>query len=88
MGWRGSLPPAGGIGEPSEYLSTAWDGIPLLREEDDWIIELPVERGVQRFGFLVDDEWYVPSDAPGRGRDEWGGEQATLIVPGEQEPPM
>ncbi len=63
---------------------TRWDPVPMLRDGEVWRVTLPITPGVYHFGFFVDGEWYVPSQAPGLTKDEWGGVQATLFV-GEQD---
>jgi hypothetical protein len=64
---------------------TGWEEVPMLKDGDVWRVTLPVDPGVQHFGFFVDGEWYVPSQAPGLTEDEWGEAQATIIV-GEPTP--
>lgn len=61
---------------------TLWDPLPMRREGDRWIVELDVPVGTHHFGFLVDDEWYVPDDAPDVVPDEWGRRSATLVIEG------
>lgn len=58
-----------------------WRRVPMARTADGWVVELPVTAGAHHYGFLVDGEWHVPEDAPGRSEDEWGGVHATLLVP-------
>lgn len=50
--------------------------------ETTWTVEVAVPEGVHHFGFLVDDEWYVPDDAPDVVADEWGRQSATLVIEG------
>jgi hypothetical protein len=59
---------------------TRWNPVPMLRDGEIWRVRLPITPGVHHFGFFVDGEWYVPSEAPGLTKDEWGGVQATLLV--------
>lgn len=47
-----------------------------------WAVEVEVPEGVHHFGFLVDDEWYVPDNAPDVVADEWGRQSATLVIEG------
>ncbi|NNF12739.1 MAG: hypothetical protein HKN72_05930 [Gemmatimonadetes bacterium] len=47
-----------------------------------WTLEVLVPDGVHHFGFLVDDEWFVPDDAPDVVADEWGRQSATLVIEG------
>jgi hypothetical protein len=58
-----------------------WEEIPMRRQGNVWVAEVPVEPGLYYFGFLVDGEWYVPEDAPGRVTDDFGRMNATLVVP-------
>ena len=60
---------------------TDWQPVAMQRSGDGWELRLAVEPGLYRFGFLVDGEWYLPEDADRRTTDEWGNEQATLLVP-------
>jgi hypothetical protein len=60
---------------------TGWEKVPMVRKGDVWTVTLDVEPGIYRFGFEVDGTWYIPDDADGRTVDEWGVEQATLVVP-------
>ncbi|MDX1492849.1 MAG: glycogen-binding domain-containing protein [Longimicrobiales bacterium] len=58
---------------------------PLDMEADGrggWQVDVEVREGVHHFGFLVDDEWYVPDDAPDVVADEWGRRSATLVIEG------
>jgi hypothetical protein len=64
----------------AEFL--AWEPLPMLHGDEGWVINVPVKPGLYRFGFLVDGSWYLPDGAPGRTMDEWGREQATLVVTG------
>ena len=43
---------------------------------------LEIGNGTHDFGFLVDDEWFVPDDAPDVVPDEWGHQSATLVIEG------
>jgi len=72
-------PDAASVAVMGEF--TDWSEVPMSRDGKYWVLSLPVSKGAHHFGFLVDGQWYVPADAPGRTIDEWGGEQATLIVP-------
>jgi hypothetical protein len=58
-----------------------WREIPMQRQGNVWVAVVPVEPGFYHFGFLVDGEWYVPNDAPGRVTDDFGRANATLVVP-------
>ncbi len=54
----------------------------MRREGNRWIAELSVPIGTHHYGFMVDDEWYVPDDAPDVVPDEWGRRSATLVIEG------
>jgi hypothetical protein len=60
---------------------TGWERVAMARAGDTWVVTLEVEPGIYRFGFEEDGLWYVPEYADGRTVDEWGIEQATLVVP-------
>jgi hypothetical protein len=60
---------------------TEWEETAMVRSGGFWAVTLEVEPGMYRFGFVVDGAWYVPEDAVGKTVDEWGVEQATLVVP-------
>jgi hypothetical protein len=59
---------------------TEWEPLPLTRSDDGWTAALPIAPGIYHFGFFVDGQWYVPTDAPGLTEDDWGMTQATLVV--------
>ena len=61
---------------------TLWEPVAMRREGDRWVAELEVGVGAHHYGFLVDDEWYLPDDAPDVVPDEWGRESATLVIEG------
>jgi hypothetical protein len=61
---------------------TQWEPLAMTREGDRWLIEVDVPVGTHHFGFLVDDEWYIPDDAPDVVPDEWGRLSATLVIEG------
>lgn len=61
---------------------TEWQPVPLRQAgQGRWNVELPIGAGVYHFVFRVNGELWLPSTAPGRGRDEWGRPTATLVVP-------
>jgi len=60
---------------------TDWSPVAMHRADGRWVVEIRVAPGTYHFAFLVDGRWYVPPDAPGRVSDEWGRENATLVVP-------
>ncbi len=59
-----------------------WDPVPMVFEGDGWTAVLEIGIGIHHFGFLVDDEWFVPDDAPDVVPDEWGRQSATLVIEG------
>lgn len=59
---------------------SSWIPIPMERNGEAWVLELPVTEGVYHFGFMRDGEWYVPPGAPGIVSDEWGQMNATVVV--------
>jgi hypothetical protein len=61
---------------------TLWDAVPMERDGALWVAEVDVRPGTHHFGFLVDDEWYLPDDAPDAAPDEWGRLTATLVIEG------
>ncbi len=61
---------------------TLWEPVPMARSGSTWVVEIDVPVGTHHFGFLVDDEWYVPDDAKDVIADEWGRENATLVIEG------
>jgi hypothetical protein len=62
---------------------TLWDTVSMRQDGNEWIVELDVGVGTHHFGFLVDDEWYVPEDATDVVPDEWGRLSAILVIEGE-----
>jgi 1,4-alpha-glucan branching enzyme len=64
---------------------TLWEEVPMERNGAEWAVEVEVPVGTHHFGFMVDDEWYVPEDAPDAVPDEWGRKSLTLVV-GDGEP--
>jgi len=61
---------------------TLWEPLTMDKEGDAWVLEIQVPVGTHHFGFLVDDEWFVPDDAPDVVPDEWGRLSATLVIEG------
>jgi Glycogen recognition site of AMP-activated protein kinase len=59
---------------------TLWESVSMQPKGEGWELRLPVKAGTHHFGFLVDDEWYVPEDAPDVVPDEWGRLSATLVI--------
>lgn len=58
-----------------------WEPVPMERTDGTWTARVPVATGIYHFGFRVDGEWVVPARAPGIVSDDWGRENATLVVP-------
>lgn len=61
---------------------TLWEPLAMTRDDDRWTVEVEVPTGTHHFGFLIDDEWYVPDDAPDVVPDDWGRLSATLVIEG------
>jgi 1,4-alpha-glucan branching enzyme len=59
---------------------TLWEEVPMQRRDGHWSVELDIPVGTHHFGFLVDDEWYIPDEAPDVVPDEWGRRSLTLVV--------
>lgn len=60
---------------------TAWDPIPMERGEDGWwFVREILPPGLHHFGFIVDEEWAIPPDAPGVVEDGWGRRNASVVV--------
>lgn len=62
---------------------SGWEPVEMEERDGVWTVRLQVPPGVYHFGFLVDGEWFVPEEAPGRVEDDWGRVNATLVVSGE-----
>jgi len=58
-----------------------WEPVSMDRTGGTWTARVPVAPGVYHFGFRVDGDWVVPDRAPGVVSDDWGRENATLVVP-------
>lgn len=61
---------------------TLWEPVAMTWDGEGWSVELAVNAGTHHFGFLIDDEWHVPDDAPDVVPDEWGRLTATLVIEG------
>jgi hypothetical protein len=59
---------------------TLWEPLAMTRDGEGWVTDLETSAGVYHFGFLADGEWYLPEDAPDLVSDEWGRENATLVI--------
>lgn len=63
---------------------TLWEPLDMTQDGDRWTLVIPIPAGTHHFGFLVDDEWYVPADIPDVAPDEWGRLTATLVIEGAE----
>jgi hypothetical protein len=61
---------------------TLWEAVPMQRDGERWQVEVEVPVGTHHYGFLVDDEWYVPDDTRDVVPDEWGRVSAILVIEG------
>ena len=61
---------------------TLWEPVDMMREDGRWYAEIDVPAGTHHFGFLIDDEWFVPDDATDVVPDEWGRMSAILVIEG------
>jgi hypothetical protein len=61
---------------------TLWEAVPMRRENGRWVIEVNVGPGTHHFGYLIDDEWFVPEDEENVVADEWGRTNAILVIEG------
>ncbi len=59
---------------------TLWEEVRMERRGDRWSVELDIPAGTHHYGFMVDDEWYVPEDAPDAVPDEWGRRSLILVA--------
>ena len=72
-----------GAAERVEVLGdfSGWEPQAMVQDGDVWVLEIPLAAGTYHFGFLVDDEWFVPEGAPGQVSDDWGQMNTTIVVP-------
>jgi len=61
---------------------TLWDPVPMRRQGSQWVTEADVTYGTHHYGFLVNDEWYLPDDVGDVVPDEWGRQSAILVIEG------
>jgi hypothetical protein len=61
---------------------TFWEPVSMNSDGTRWSVRLEVPEGTHHFGFLVDDEWFLPDDAPDAVPDEWGRKNATFVIEG------
>ncbi len=59
---------------------TQWKPVAMNQSDEGWEIEVLIPPGTHHFGFLVDGTWFLPEDAPDVVPDEWGRENATLVI--------
>jgi 1,4-alpha-glucan branching enzyme len=59
---------------------TGWEPVRMDREDGTWSVGLTLPPGTHHFGFLVDGQWVVPADAPGKVDDGWGRINATVVI--------
>ena len=58
-----------------------WTPAPMRREEDAWVLRLPLSAGVYHYAFrAADGRWFVPASIAGRRADGFGGHVAVLVV--------
>jgi hypothetical protein len=77
--------------ENTEELSvlgdfTLWEPVPMIREGSRWSVRLEIPPGIYHFGFLADGQWYLPEDTPDAVPDDWGRENATIVIEEGQDP--
>jgi len=61
---------------------TLWDPVAMRRSGGRWVAEARVPEGTHHYGFLVDDEWYLPDGLQDVVPDEWGRQSAILVIEG------
>jgi hypothetical protein len=59
---------------------TLWEPVDMRRDGEQWSIEIEIPSGTHHYGFLVDDEWYVPDDTLDVVPDDWGRLSAILVI--------
>lgn len=59
---------------------TLWEPVLMQEAADGWVAQVKIPPGTHHFGFLADDEWFVPEDAPDSVPDEWGRRNATIVI--------
>lgn len=71
---------------PGDTLSIAgdfnqWQPQAMQREGGEWIIRLPLAKGVYHYAFRsAKGDWFVPASIAGRRDDGMGGQVAVLVV--------
>jgi hypothetical protein len=61
---------------------TLWEPVAMRRDGPEWTVDIDVPVGTHHYGFLVDDEWFLPDDLHDVVPDEWGRESAILVIEG------
>jgi hypothetical protein len=61
---------------------TLWEPIAMVPKDGRWEARVDIGPGTYHYGFLVDDEWYVPDDTRDVVPDEWGRLSAILVIEG------
>jgi hypothetical protein len=59
---------------------TLWEPVTMTEDGARWSVRLEIPAGTHHFGFLADGEWYLPEDAPDAVPDDWGRENATIVI--------
>ncbi len=76
-------PPAGTTSMVVVGDFNLWEAAEMQQQSDgSWTIEIDVPAGTHHFGYLADEEWFIPDDAPDVVPDEWGRLNATLVIEG------
>lgn len=60
---------------------SGWNPVEMQRTNGTWTARVPVSPGVYHYGFRVDGDWFIPERASGVVSDDWGRQNATLVVP-------
>lgn len=61
---------------------TFWEPVPMVQDGAQWIARLEIPAGTHHFGFLADNDWFLPENAPDTVPDEWGRRNATFVIEG------
>ena len=71
--------PAGTVWIAGDFNN--WQPAPMQREGGEWVVNLPLARGVYHYAFRsANGEWFVPPSTAGRRNDGMGGYLAVLVV--------
>ena len=63
---------------------TLWEPRAMTREGGLWVLEMEIPEGLYHYGFLVDEDWFIPEEARDVVPDEWGRKSVTLLVEGDE----